>query len=174
MQRKYARQGFGRDNSVTGLVGNLKLWLADLTATITSAVPVVPKSFLGGYAPSLDFLRLNGIPFPGVPKLLLSTPYLVDLHLRNIPHFGYISPRAMITALSTLPSLKHLWLEFHLSRMWSSQRPPLPTQSVLPALTRFCFRGITGYLQDLVAHIDTPQLGFFSVMFYDQIEFGTP
>lgn len=24
---KYARQGLGRDNSVTGLVGNLKLWL---------------------------------------------------------------------------------------------------------------------------------------------------
>lgn len=80
----------------------------------------------------------------------------------------------MITALSTLPSLKHLWLEFHLFRMWSNQHPQLPTQSVLPALTHFCFRGIIGYLQDLVAHIDTPQLGFFSVMFYDQIEFGTP
>ena len=138
------------------------------------AMPVLPNSFLGGSAPSLEVLWLNGIPFPGVPNLLLSAPYLVDLHLRNIPHYGYFSPGAMLTALSTLTSLKYFWLEFDSSQMWSSQRPALPTHSVLPALTHFCFRGITGYLRDLVAHIDAPQLGCFSVLFYDQIEFGTP
>jgi hypothetical protein len=40
------------------------LWLASYeTAT------VLPESFLGGSAPRLQFLWLNRIPFPGLPKL---------------------------------------------------------------------------------------------------------
>ena len=56
------------------------------------SVPVVPDSFLGRSAPRLRFLLLRGIPFPGWPKLLLSTTNLVVLDLSNIPHSGYISP----------------------------------------------------------------------------------
>src|SRR5882757_7656498 len=53
-------------------------------------VPVLPGSFLGGSAPRLRFLGLDGVPFPGLPKLLLSTTHLVYLQLENIPHPGYI------------------------------------------------------------------------------------
>ncbi|KAN0109365.1 hypothetical protein V8E52_009337 [Russula decolorans] len=38
----------------------------------------------------------HGIPFPGLPKLLLSATHLVQLWLANIPHSGYISPEAMV------------------------------------------------------------------------------
>ena len=43
--------------------------------------PVFPNSLLGGSAPRLRSLRLDGIPFPGLPKLLLSSHGLVDIHL---------------------------------------------------------------------------------------------
>ena len=62
--------------------------------------------------PSLGVLVLDGIPFPGLPKLLLSATYLVYLHLYNIPHSGYISPDVMVTALTALTSLQFLQLEF--------------------------------------------------------------
>ena len=41
--------------------------------------PVIPESFLGGSAPQLQSLVLNSIPFPGLPKLLLSATRLVHL-----------------------------------------------------------------------------------------------
>jgi hypothetical protein len=105
---------------------------------------IVPDSFLGGSAPYLQFLGLEGIPFPGLPKLLLSATHLVDLRLRHIPHSGYISPEVMVTALSTLTSLHFLSLEFQsrLSRPdRASRHPPPSTLSVLPVLTLFFSKG---------------------------------
>jgi hypothetical protein len=55
--------------------------------------PVLPDSFLGGSTPLLFYLGLEGIQFPGLPKLLLSANNFVDIHLWNIPHSEYISPR---------------------------------------------------------------------------------
>ena len=60
----------------------------------------IPDSFLGGSAPRLRSLTLCGISFPGLPKLLLSTTYLLSLQLWRIPHAAYISPKAMVTCLS--------------------------------------------------------------------------
>ncbi len=74
--------------------------------------PIVPDSFLGGFAPHLRHFQLNGIPFPGLPKLHLSTTHLVDLYLFNIPHSGYISPEAMAALLSVLSNLESLVLQF--------------------------------------------------------------
>src|SRR5229473_4131319 len=50
------------------------------------AAPIVPESFLGGSAPPLRRLNLGGIPFPGLPKLLLSATHLVTLCLWFIPN----------------------------------------------------------------------------------------
>ena len=54
--------------------------------------PVIPDLFLGGSAPRLQHFELFGVPFPGLPKLLLSATHLVTLWLFKIPHSGYISP----------------------------------------------------------------------------------
>jgi hypothetical protein len=51
--------------------------------------PVIPVSFLGGSAPHLQTIWLDYIPFPGLPKLLLSATHLIGLVLSNIPHSGY-------------------------------------------------------------------------------------
>ena len=122
-------------------------------------VRVLPDSFLGGSAPRLRHLNLDGIPFPGLPKLLLSTTHLGSLHLKDNPHSGYISPEAMVAALSTLNSLRRLSLEFQSPLSRPDRHPPPPTRFVHPTLTQFWFKGDSEYLEDLVARIDAPRLG---------------
>jgi hypothetical protein len=138
---------------------------------------VIPDSFLGGSAPRLEGLSLYRIPFLGLPKLLLSATHLVRLYLVDIPHSGYISPEAMVTALSTLTSLENLWLEFKSPRSYpdqASRRPPPLTRSVLPALILFRFKGVSEYLEDFVTRIDTPELDMSYITFLNQIVFDTP
>ena len=140
--------------------------------------PVILDSFLGGSAPTrLRFLTLNNIPFPGLPKLLLSATHLVHLNLNSIPHSGYISPNAMVALLSALFSLETLRLEFGSpqSRPYRETRTlPPPKRSVLPSLREFRFRGVTEYLEELVTRIDTPQLDYMDITFFNQIDFDCP
>ena len=74
---------------------SLQLWTKD-----DDVAPVISDSFLGASAPHLQYLDFNCLPYLGLPKLLASATHLVTLHLLDIPHSGYISPKAMITALS--------------------------------------------------------------------------
>jgi hypothetical protein len=78
----------------------------------TESAPVLPASFLGGFALALQTLHLDRIPFPGLQKLLLTATHLTTLHLRRIPHSGYISPEAMVSALSVLTRLEELEIGF--------------------------------------------------------------
>ena len=139
--------------------------------------PDLPDSFLGGSVPRLRFLYLYSIPFPGLPKLLLSAAHLVKLHLFNIPHSGYISPEAMATSLSVLTRLEILELFFESPQSCPDQeirRPPPPTRSILPTLTSFWFKGVHEYLEELVAQIDAPRLDDLSITFFNDIDFDTP
>ena len=139
--------------------------------------PVISESFLGGSAPRLRQLDLNGIPFPELPKLLLSATDLVQLDLRDIPHSGYISPEAMATCLSTLTRLQELILSFRSPQSRpdfdESSQLLLPlTHIILPSLTHLCFRGVTEYLEDLVARIHVPLLENIEITFFNQLIFG--
>ena len=141
-----------------------------------SVLPL-PDSFLGGSTPRLQYLWLNNISFPGLPKLLLSAIHLTNLCLFNIPHSGYFSPEAMLTALFTLTSLEELWLEFQ-SPLFPPEResrcPPPPTRIALSVLTWFSFKGVSEYFDDLVARIDAPRLDKLFITFFNDIEFDTP
>ena len=139
-------------------------------------VPVVPDSFLDGSAPRLRIFDSQGIPFPGLPKLLLSATHLVTLSLTDIPHSGYISPEAIVALISVLSSLENLSLQFQSPQSFPDreiQRPP-PKRSVIPTLTFFYFKGVIEYLEDLVTGIDTPQLDKLYITFLNQIDFFTP
>ena len=141
-----------------------------------SETVVVPASFLGGSAPQLQRLELNSLPFPGLPKLLLSATHLVTLHLYDIPHSGYFSPEAIVTALSALTSLESLYILFESprSRPDRRRRPPPLTRTLLPALTHFEFQGVSEYLDDLVTRIDAPPLNHLDITFFHQLIFDTP
>jgi hypothetical protein len=140
-------------------------------------VPVVPDSFLGGSAPRLKYLELDRIPLLGLPKLHLSAPHLVNLHLVCIPHSGYISPEAMVPALSSMTSLQGLTLNFRSPRSCpdrTSRHPPPSTRSVLPLLRYFTFKGASEYLEDLVARINAPRIIYLHITFFNDIVFDTP
>ena len=141
--------------------------------------PVVPlsDSFLGGSALQLRALILDRIPYPGLPKLLLSATHLTRLYLNDIPHSGYISPEAMVACLSTLTSLERLSLgfKFPLPRTdRESQHLPPPTCTILPVLQYFWFKGDSEYLEYLVARIEAPRLRLLEILFFNDIVFDTP
>lgn len=126
-------------------------------------------------APALRVAHLEGIPFLAFPTLLSSAHNLVDLRLSNIPPEGYIPPEAMATCLATLTGLRTLLIGFKsltLSRKTRCQYPIWRT--CLPSLTTFGFHGVAEYLEDLVARIDTPQLGHFRISYFNQLDFRIP
>jgi hypothetical protein len=137
---------------------------------------VFPNSILGGSAPRLRHLELNGISFP-LSELHLCSPNLVDLCLENITsHSGYISPEAMITSLSALTRLERLLLKFVSPPSFPirANRHPPPTRAVLPSLFRFIYDGTSEYLEDLVARFDAPVLDHICINFFYQLRFDTP
>jgi hypothetical protein len=149
----------------------LRLW------SYGESVPVIPDSYLEGSAPRLQIFSLQGILFPGLPKLLLSATHLVSIYIYNIPHSGYISPEAIVDLISVLSSLRSLTLGFQSPQSRphrETRRPPPSRCSVIPALIYLDFKGVIEYLEDLVTRIDTPQLDDMRIVFFNQIDFETP
>ena len=105
-------------------------------SSLEETASVLPDSFLGGTALRLRSLSLRSIPFPALPKLLLSASDLVSLGLWDIPDSGYISPEVMVACLSTLTRLADLYIQFRSPRPHPDQAthhlPSLPaTRAVL-------------------------------------------
>jgi hypothetical protein len=147
--------------------------------TGANRISSLPDSFLGGSAPMLEELKLVGIPFSALPKLLLSTPYLTSLHLCHIPHSGFFSPRTMLNCLSALTSLEELWIEFFSPQSLLKSRSilgrrPRPRRTFLPVLRRFSFTGHSRYVENLLAWIDAPLLERLVIRLFDELEFDTP
>jgi hypothetical protein len=53
-------------------------------------------------------------------------------------------------------------------------RPSPQTRAVLPALAFFDFRGISAYLEDLIAQIDTPRLDYFRITYINRFAIDVP
>jgi hypothetical protein len=141
------------------------------------SAPVLSDGFLDGSAPSLQSLELGCIGFPALPNYLLSATDLVCLYLWEIPPSGYFSPGAIVTSLAVLANLKSLTIGFEpsLSRPdLESRRPPPLSLTVLPALTRLEFRGVTEYLENVVARVDTPLLDTIQITFFPEFVFNIP
>ena len=127
-----------------------------LMASIFDSEPVLPKTFLGGSAPSLRSLSLKDVQFPTFPEFILSSNHIVSLSLCRV---GYFSPEVMAGCLAVLPKLSSFLLEskYPLSHTFQKTPPPL-TRAALPALDHFSFDGSSQYFEALVSHIDTPIL----------------
>jgi len=137
--------------------------------------PVVPDAFLGGSAPKLKTIFLEGVAFPALPRLAASATHLTKLRLQRIPDTGYIEPEVMATCLTALPKLEELHIGFQSSRSRPLRtRPPLPTCTNLLALTYFVFRGDSTYLEDLIAQIVAPNLDGLNTWFFMDFIFVVP
>ena len=108
--------GLERSDDLEKISGAMQVPFPELTDLLLwsndGTMSALPDSFLGGSAPRVEHLTLRRIPFPGLPKLLLSATHLVELRLEYIPHQGYFSPEAIVTVLSTLTRLGSLSLLF--------------------------------------------------------------
>ena len=153
-----------------------RIWI---TVRDTTGSPLlVHGAFLGGSAPHLRQIKLDGIafPFPEIRRVLLSTSNLVELHLPTTPNDVYFSPDDLVTVLSTLVLLKRLTVGF-LSPASSpppSMTHPPPRRATLPSLTELNFHGTSEYLEELVARIDSPALFDITVQLFNQIFFEIP
>ena len=148
----------------------LRFWRSDKT------MPAIPTSLMGGSAPQLRKLTIHSVPFPGLPNLLFSATHLVYLGLFGIPHSGYISPEEMVACLSVSTELKTLIIEFESSQSRPDRnRSPRPqTRALLPALTELQFYGVSEYVEDLVARIDTPLLDKLTISCVRQLASHAP
>jgi hypothetical protein len=122
--------------------------------------PVLPDSFLGGSAPSLQSFFLDSIPFPALPKLLSSACHLVRLELGDIPSSVYLSPKAMVECLSALTRLEKLKIDFRsaLPLPVRADRHPPHSPTVLPALTSLSLRSGSEYVGDFFTWMRVPPL----------------
>lgn len=133
--------------------------------------PTLTDFFLGGSAPRLQVLSLSCVTFLGLPRLLLSTTHLVSLYLKldAYPYHERVPSEVMVTTFPALTRLEMLEIDFSRYSVFTLMdgRPPPPTHSVLPALTRFTFRGNGRDFEILAAQLDTPLLNRLSVYFSD-------
>ena len=130
------------------------------------SLPALPSGFLGGSAPCLQYMYLDGTVFPALFTFFSSTSDLVSLFLNDIPQDGYISPEAMVSCLARLPRLQTLHIGFQPTSFGSGQIPPFSlTRTLLPSLTSFHFDGDHSYLEDLVSQISSPRLNRFTVKY---------
>jgi hypothetical protein len=176
----YYRNGQFQDSLLKEFTTMDKPFLALISLKLISSgpnVPVLPNSFLGGSAPRLRSLHLNGIPYPSMGKLLSSTTNLVRLFLWDIPHSGYIAPETIVPCLSMLPRLKSLRLGFHCPRSQAhraSRHSPPIARVVFPNLASLVFSGDVEYLEDVLSLIETPILNQCDFWFFNQLIFDTP
>ena len=135
------------------------------------AAPVVPDGLLGGFAPSLQRIWLEGVRFQSLPVVLSSANDLIELRLDKIPDSWDISPKTLASALSPLTRLISLTVEFQSPRLQTAQDPPPLTRTRLPALTMLFFKGVSEYFEDLVSRIDAPRLEYSVIKFFNQLLF---
>ncbi len=100
--------------------------------------------------------------------LLLTTTFVGEF----LPRVWWLPKKevpAMATCLAALPCLKEFRIETQTDPLVDGRSPPSHTPAVLPSLTLFHFRGIIGYLEHLVARIDSPRLTTLSITSYGRI-----
>jgi hypothetical protein len=137
---------------------------------------VLPITFR---APNLRHLRLWSafIPIGSPWALLTNTASLVTLELLNIPRSASFPPSYILTPLSVMVQLERLSIGFHDFPQNSDvegQSHQTPDTITLPNLQRFEFRGVSAYLESLVAPLSAPSLNTLQVYFHNQPSFTVP
>lgn len=136
---------------------------------------LLPSTFL---APNLRHLTLLGILLPKQLPLLSVTVSLVTLTLPNIRDFGYFLPQRLVARLRLSPQLEELFIGFSVPLPRPSAQKELLQEmeavATLPLLKRLTFRGVSAYLESLVAQIRAPLLEDLNITLFDQIHFALP
>ena len=137
------------------------LWLR--SSNLTESPLTLPVGFLGGSAPRLRQICIDGVIFPSLPLLLSSTRDLVSLRLSSVSRSAYFSPETLSIGLSAATRLKSLHIDFLPSASYvfgetGSVGRQVTARAILPVLTKFHFVGDSAYIVDLIPRIDSPIL----------------
>ncbi|KAI0245641.1 hypothetical protein BJV78DRAFT_1287367 [Lactifluus subvellereus] len=137
---------------------------------------VLPRTFQAPHLRHLFLLRIALLI--GSPSLM-TTAGLVSLILGDIPPSAYFSPSFLLTRLSLMPQLETLMIEFYSplpSRDVARQLldTPIMTQVTLPKLRWFSFKGVSAYLEGLLAQISAPVLNNLQITLFNQLTFTVP
>jgi hypothetical protein len=150
--------------------------IASPTEAEESIGPVFPSTF---QAPNLRHITLWYAALPIRSPLLVTTVGLVTLWLGGIPQSAYFPPSYILTWLSLMPQLEMLGIGFHsplpnrdVVRQLSIS--PILTHVTLLNLREFSFRGVSTYLEALLAQINAPFLSILDVFFFNQLTFTLP
>jgi hypothetical protein len=129
----------------------------------------LPSTFRWGSR--LRTLHSTRVSLPSFPQLISLSRDLVDIQLNEIPSAGYFPPEEFANALSAMSNLRSLSLHF-LSFPPRRKYLGLPSRpwerAFLPVLTCLTYRGISKYLDTLVARIDAPHLRVINITFFHQ------
>ena len=129
-------------------------------------------------APNMCHLTLRGIGLPTGLPLLSSTFSLVTLTLADIPTSGYFLPKDLVPRLRFLPQLEELSISFSiLIPRPSAEGELLGTLEgpvTIPALKHLTFRGVSAYLESLVAQFSAPLLEHLSITIFNQVAIALP
>ena len=132
------------------------LFLLSTTTEEASVMSLVLPEAL--QVPVLNCLSLHGIGLPNLSSMIA----LSTLSLTHIRDSCYFPPGHLVTQLQGLLCLEELSIGFAIPiPLPSSERELLPTPIppvTLPALRRLTFRGMSVYLDNLVAQINAPLL----------------
>ena len=146
--------------------------------TATGPSLLFHNAFLGGSAPCLREIVLDGIgfPFPELNRVISSSNNLVKLRILRIPKAGYFSADALVTALSASTKLTQLQVGFHYPASLPTQSttsPPLQ-RTTFPSLRFLEFHGASEYLEEFFSRLDSPSLSYMSIGLFNQIFFEIP
>ena len=146
------------------------------SATSESILPLtLPKAFL---ASNLRHLALPSISPPRRLRVLISMVSLVKLLLNNIESSSYFRPRLLAARLQFLPVLEEFFIGFSIPiprpsterELLGEQRAPV----TLPSLKILRFKGVSTYLESLVAQIRVPLLEQLLITSFNQIAIALP
>lgn len=147
--------------------------LSILSTTDDDASLVMPQAF---QAPRLSHLTLLGVTLSAEPRSLTYTVSLVALSLTIPRVFVYLPPEDLAAQLQSVPLLEELSISFSAPtprprvRIHAMDRTP----AALRFLRRFVFRGVSAYLEGLLARISAPHLRNFDVTLFNQLLFALP
>ena len=146
---------------------DLSLW-----STTTKRILVAPELL---QAPNLRHLSLHGVGLPKGLSSLSSMTALSTLSLTHIHEHWYFPPVYLVTQLQGLPYLEELSIGFAIPIPLSSSEGkllPAPLLPVtLPTMRRLTFRGVSVYLDNLIAQINTPLLERLNLTLFSEIDF---
>ena len=153
-----------------------RLFIWPQTQDDVSLAVTLPTTF---QAPHLGMLSLSHAALPVGSSLLTTTIGLTSLELSTIPSSAYFHPSYLIVRISSMPQLERFTIGFKSSIPTRHvERQPLHTliepHVTLPQLRVLSFRGVSAYLEQLLARINTPLLEAIQIRLSNQLNFMVP